>query len=819
MATASSVLQHPRVPSSAPRRQSHSFDIFDTTLLRRCTDPVGVYELAFRKLPVARRASELLDSFIYYRRLAEALARRNAMESRGRPEVGIDEIYAAFPGRSFGFTSADTDVLVAAEFAAEQDLCYLNPLAARKITAARAAGHRTGFISDTYWSAAQLAALLRGCGIADWDFLYASCEAGLPKSAGLLQIYLASEGLAPADAVHFGDNPAADIRPAAALGIAADHHAYDHPRLAETLERENSLYALLCPQHPDSLRLDGGLRSLRRLAHVEAPTDEAVAGQIGRAVIGPLLATFDRFVAARVERLESEGRQVAVAFVGRDGFLPRQVWQTSRSTPAHYIEINRRVALVGAARSLKPIADMFATSPVVSARVARDFLKRSVPAIEAFFRNQPIGVTSGRQFAQALPSLIDDKTAEELAAPLRRMVTDHLTAAIPGFADCTDLVLVDLGYSGTVQHALRQILDREGLSHRLHGLYLITNDRALEDLAEGDHMEGLISDRVVSARRKNTLLKNISVLEQICCAPEGSVSTYRNGQPQREADSRPDGQVAAAAEIQAGAVGFVRSIGPLLEAGITDPFVGNPAAAHWAAAILGRFLLLPTDGEIALLAGFLQDTNLGSQDLIPLATPAATGDLLAARNMVNAFRSESFCMWPAGSMASVSPVHSQLYAMHATGHLSGNIAADAACGSVTVVVTAGGEHHKTKVPCYRTPFGDVRLRVPLDGRATDASVALVLGELTREGLLRDIVVQRGDSAYHAMSGINVKPVALDTLRLAGADRQGRAFRVHDDKPGVVFIPVPPADFAVAVLTVTIALPPGQRLLASGPVVE
>ncbi|MEW5323926.1 hypothetical protein V2J23_18275, partial [Geobacillus thermoleovorans] len=87
----------------------------------------------------------------------------------------------------------------------------------------------------------------------------------------------------------------------------------------------------------------------------------------------------------------------------------------------------------------------------------------------------------------------------------------YLRHAIPDFDRCTDLVLADLGYSGSVQKALRRIFDMEGITIRLHGAYLISLDDTFDDLADGDTAEGFISDLVVTPHVKRMMIRNVAL--------------------------------------------------------------------------------------------------------------------------------------------------------------------------------------------------------------------------------------------------------------------------------------------------------------------
>src|SRR6516225_2887665 len=190
-----------------------SFDVFDIFLMRACTTPDGVFERTYELSGISRTCPNVSASFVQHRIQAEARARRAAKEDRGAVEVHIGEIYSFFPFNLFGLERSDLNDLVESEFSAELALCRANPDMLRQYLDMKRAGHRVGFISDTYWDSDRLARLLRACrpGL-DWDFLYASCDHGSGKSETLFAKYLSKQGVDAGASFHVGDNEHADIK-------------------------------------------------------------------------------------------------------------------------------------------------------------------------------------------------------------------------------------------------------------------------------------------------------------------------------------------------------------------------------------------------------------------------------------------------------------------------------------------------------------------------------------------------------------------------------------------------------------------------------
>jgi FMN phosphatase YigB (HAD superfamily) len=789
-----------------------SFDVFDTFLVRACTTPDGVFERTYELSGISKTYPNVSASFVQHRIQAEARARRAARDRHGSMEVHIADVYSYFPFRLFGLDRRSLDDLAEAEFRAEIDLCRTNPEMLRQYLDMRRAGHRVGFISDTYWSREQLGHLLGACSPGlTWDFLYASCDAGSSKSETLFATYLSEQGLDAATSFHVGDNETADIKGARRHGIRPRHYPQASAALASKLQREASVFELLCPDRPS--RLDHGARTLRRM--VAAQNAETSAGfSLGMTVLGPVMTAFDAFVEARRARLAASGARVAVGFLGRDGFLSHRIWQQAHGDTAAYLEINRRVSLVGSADTLEPLIELLGKVTKIDAATFTDIVKILPPAVATFFARFPDGIATGRDLADALPDLMDARQIADVAAGMRERLLVHLRQAIPDFDACTDLVLADLGYSASVQKALRRIFDRLGIAIRIHGAYLLTLDDAFDDIADGDTAEGLISDLVVSPHVKRMLIRNVALLEQICCSPEGSVRDYRGGEVLREIDPRPAGQIALAGDIQAGALAFAERAGDLARDYALQPFVALDVAARWSAATLGRLLLLPDDDELVLFGGFRHDVNLGTHALAPMLDGTFVRNLVIARGLSAVCAAPAPPMWLAASFATLSPAHSYLYMLFGANRLPPDVFEEAPCGTLRIgLFTADGGASLQPVTVYRTGLGDLHLHIPLSRAMAVTTIALPLGRIAREGILHGVAVQTGKTIADATKNAEATGVAEHRLAGAGLDWSGRHYRARDDD-ACVLVPVdPPAD-EIAIYSVALTSLSHDRILAS-----
>ncbi|MBC9877305.1 hypothetical protein G8O24_08090 [Bradyrhizobium sp. INPA01-394B] len=778
-----------------------SFDVFDTFLLRACTTPDGVFERTYELSGISRTCPNISANFVQHRIQAEARARRTAKEKRGGSEVHIGEIYSFFPFRLFGLARSDLNDLVETEFAAELELCRANPDMLRQYLDMKRDGHCVGFISDTYWDSGRLARLLQACrpGLT-WDFLYASCDHGSSKSEALFAKYLSEQGIDAGASFHVGDNETADIKGAKRHGIRPRYYPQATAQLASKFQRETTLFELLCTGAPS--RLDHGARTLRRMVAARG-AEKSLPFHLGLTVLGPVMTAYDAFVARRCEDVSGPGRQVALGFLGRDGFLSHRVWQDLHGMTSAYLEINRRVSLIASADTMQPIVDLLGKIFKIDGPTFGDIMKIMPPKVAAFFADCPGGIASGEELAEALPGLMDPPEIVALAAGLRARLLAYLRSAIPGFDECTDLVLADLGYSGSVQKALRRVFDIEGINIRLHGAYLISLDDAFDDIADQDSAEGFISDLVVTPHVKRMLIRNVALLEQICCSADGSVCDYHGAEVLREINPRPADQIALAAEIQAGVLAFAESAEDVALDVCLDPYADPAVAARWCAATLTRLLLLPDHDELTLLGGLKHDVNLGTHALAPMIDGDFIRSQITARGLSAACTALAPPMWLAGSFAQLSPSHAYFYALFGANRLPADVFEERPCGQVQVGLFRGnGDATLETVTVHHNGLGELRLRIPLSRSMAVTMIALPLARFAPDGLLHGVTVQQDDDVRDAAESQDVTDLAEDSLIFAGLQRTGSHYRTETED-GCLLIPVAPMTQDIAVYSVAI----------------
>lgn len=180
-----------------------SFDIFDTTLIRKCGSPVLVFELLAKRLFSAD--CDLKDAFILWRKYVSGET--------------LEDIYAQIDSSFLVFYSQQQ--LMQAEKEVEAKCLTVNPAVSALIEEKRKDGFQIAFISDMYLDSSFLREILNreGC-IQTEDYIYVSCEYHARKDKGDLYDKIKA-ALHPDYWIHYGDHLHSDVKMAHKKGIHA----------------------------------------------------------------------------------------------------------------------------------------------------------------------------------------------------------------------------------------------------------------------------------------------------------------------------------------------------------------------------------------------------------------------------------------------------------------------------------------------------------------------------------------------------------------------------------------------------------------------
>lgn len=574
-----------------------SLDCFDTLLWRDCHAPKDLF-------------GALGETNVPQRRWAEERARIASGQREKRNEVSIGEIYDQLLPNA---DPAERAAAIEAEIDAEAAHCFAFRPAVELMREAKRRGLQIIIVSDTYLDETQLRGLIAtaaGDEIANLiDRVFCSATFGKAKGEGLYGEVLKKLDVAPHEILHIGDNRNADCAGVAPFGVNTLHLKQFAESTEQRLRLEAAVSAMLHPKEANTATTHQPHRAA--LSAVEPQIGDA-AEAFGFATLGPILYGFDRWLAEETQALAAKhGGKVHQVFLMRDGHLPRLMYQARTGEPGHAVEISRFTA-TGASFADGEAIERYlqAESDTDPRACARQFLLDAAE-IDTVVKQLPYGKDAIPALARAVRSpsrqrrIVKASTAmaERLVAHVRRVVDPA-----PG----DTLLLVDLGYNGSVQNQIEALL-RRTLGVNVAGRYLLLR----EQLRWGLDKKGFVGHDHYDADTLEALSTNVAVLEQLCTVSQGSVVDYKaDGEPIRKGNSIKSRQCATRDRIQAGAIRFLREQNDL-----TIRRTTAHDAAMWrraAASVMGRLMYMPLPGELAVLGEFEHDINLGVDNTVAL---------------------------------------------------------------------------------------------------------------------------------------------------------------------------------------------------------
>lgn len=635
-----------RVAAAIDGARVVSFDVFDTLVTRACATPPDVFRFLALEPPFDTLGLTP-DELCAHRQAAEHHVRRARFAtSRRDAEVTLAEIHDAL-ARRLGL--ADGAPLAAAELATERRLLRANPRVCAWLDRARRVGARILAISDTWYSAGELHALLQhtGIDIAQDDIITSADHRTTKQEGALFGIVQRYSGADPSSWVHIGDHPVSDEQTPRRHGITTILHPFDGARGPAT--RGAAL--------GDSVR--------RGLVAAARHRPERAAWRIGYRTLGPLMLGFAQWIGAQV-RIHDARR---VVFLLRDGLLFERICRIAAVLPegveVSVMPSSRRAALLPALLT-DPQWVLPQLLAGVGQRPIREFLDRlGVDAGEFRASLARAGVSDlERRVDARLPD--DNALVQRLftAPDVVRALTvvamrerDALLLALQrvGLRDSSPSLVVDLGWNGTIQKALHRVVAAaDSRAPSWHGCYLATWPGIVTGAPDAMHADGYLCHAGTPAHRPQALAVGRELLEVLCSSFDGSLLHFRGS------DARPvlapyefdDVHAATVRAVHDGVAAYAAEHVAVLagERGVLTP---DEALADWI-----RLTHTPTDEEARLLGALSHSDNVGSQTSRRLATFTA-----AAADGEGLIRDHVTAYWKQGLLAQRGPQGAALGAM------------------------------------------------------------------------------------------------------------------------------------------------------------
>ena len=441
-----------------------SFDIFDTTLIRKCGKPGNIFYILAHKLYPGDKAKR--EDFLLWRKGAESEARRR---NPGK-DVTIEDIYAS--DELQGFDEYTPAQLIEVEKRIEAENLIANPSIRDIIKKKREQGYTICFISDMYMPSGFLKEVLlrEGC-IENKEIVYVSCEYNARKSNGTLYKRVKEE-LKPQLWEHFGDHPISDYKMAKRLGIKATKVNTDFSVAEKSTiaPRDNRM-------HYESSLLAGLSRAARihlgNDAYTTIAADFVAPAYIPyvhfvlktareRGIKTLYFLSRDSYILQKIaEQLPHEGIELRYLFVSRKALLLAYL---HNATADNFLAIQDKRTIRG--KSVKELTTSLGTTVEElkeSFDICFDFARIATKEQEATFLNAIFSCES-----KYLPTL------NERAKEKRTLLNGYFTQE--GVFTNATTAMVDVGWLGTTRLMINNILKEEDYPETTFFYYGVRGD-------------------------------------------------------------------------------------------------------------------------------------------------------------------------------------------------------------------------------------------------------------------------------------------------------------------------------------------------------
>ncbi len=691
-----------------------SLDCFDTLLWRSGHAPRDV----FADLPIAGGGGQSR------RMAAESACRRRSADPHDLTEVTLTEIYTRLMPNADG---AEREIAIKRELDAEARHCFAFAPVVELIRSARARGLAVIIVSDTYFTEAQLRALIAAAAgddvVAMIDRIFCSCAHGMSKARGLFTPVLDAMALPPTAFLHLGDNRVADFEAPQRLGIPATHLRQFDAATETRLRAEANATVLIDP----AAGVTKATLQLHR-AQIALRQNDEPAFVLGHDVLGPVFDNFARWLRDEAAVLKSKhGKPVKLLFLMRDGFLPLQVYEAIGGTDAAAVAISRFTARRAS----------FDSDEAIDTYLRNEIHERLSVHAEQLLLTATEGKdaathTSGFRVALSTPEIKARIRARSASFATR--MTRHIAHHAPINPGDT-VMLVDLGYNGSVQNSVNRMLGNWTGGH-VAGRYLILRENDVSALDK----RGFIDTRHYDDRALVMLCRSVSILEQLSTERTGSVVDYReDGQPMRKKHIGRTESDDVRTVAQTGAIAFAAESGCAF---YRPPALNDDDGRRLSAVgALARLLLLPNAEELALFAGLKHDVNLGTSDTNQLVDEDVAREGLRCGGVGAALSSER--LFPAAELQAIDPALN-LALLSMARHGIDVRAIDLQTDGLDVPVILADAHEQTAVTltAWPTHNGFYRLIVPIGMSRFTAGI--MLGKVAPYAELAQTTVQAVD---------------------------------------------------------------------------
>lgn len=529
-----------------------SFDIFDTLIKRDVVKPIDVFLLVEKKLD---NIGIKVDDYTKKRIQAEQNARQNLSSE----EVTLLNIYEFFRRENSEYSEQVISMIKNIEEEMEIEVSTINLHMKRILEYCKEKNKKILLISDMYLERPVIEKILAKNDVykgKEYSELFISCESGCTKRLGsLYDVVLGRLNISPKQLCHIGDSLRGDYLMPVMKGIKACHI----PTIVN-----NTNYRYLNFKNKERER--NGLWLDTFISNHILKIDNKYE-KFGYECLGPMLYNFSVWLYNNFENKDYK----VYNFLAREGLLLQKAFKiVYPEKETRYLCVSRK-SIIGAilckADSLEERLKIIKVPHAFTKKVVIDLLGLESQKYEVFIKSGDDRkyhsieeVIKDEKFFDFLKSIDDDviKESEKQMELLKKYLkfneeNDHIG-------------IIDIGWNGTMQNYLGNLLEYTGLNKTIKGYYIGVSYASIKEYEKIDNY-GYLFEKVPDDEHidENKLFSFCGLFESIFTADHGSVKKYKEGDNGEVEpvffDYEYEDNYKVISKIQKGALKFVEDFG------------------------------------------------------------------------------------------------------------------------------------------------------------------------------------------------------------------------------------------------------------------
>lgn len=490
-----------------------SFDVFDTLIKRNVMKPSDLFVIVGNEFE--RKTGIPLGDYKAKRIFSEQKARNKS----GKEEVTINEIFNHMEGISeknrekLKFLEIDMEIRMSCPSHEMQELYFY----------ALSLGKKIIITSDMYLEKAQIEKLLKKNGYTGYERIYVSSDLGICKRSGNLYGYILNDMKIDAGRmVHIGDNIRSDWKRAKEKGIVSclipgRKMNLTYWKRGKDLGKDmNWKYSVIKAFLNNHIQIKdtGKLKDY--------------AERIGFEVLGPLLAGYTVWLKKEADEINA-GK---IFFLSREGKILQRAYRVmfpECTIPQSYLYVSRQSVLVPLLASVENFDELI--------DVLKNFMR--TPELKTV---RILCSLDEKEFKDQLEKIgLEENTSvygisnkEEVFSIIRelglnwfRQQKEYLLTYLEREHFEGNVILADIGWTGTMQNALHILYGGEEYLHMTGG-YLGVRNMQKNDKYDGMHRLGYLFDPFRNVEFDYMTRFTNEVLELMFLNGDGSVRGYYN---------------------------------------------------------------------------------------------------------------------------------------------------------------------------------------------------------------------------------------------------------------------------------------------------